>query len=67
MPQRRFRHAKGMTRVTCHAEQAVCTESFDNTDARDPSHSLPGLAFSSSGSVGNLFRRVCGRGGGASG
>ena len=42
--QRRFEHAKGMTRATCHGEPAMCAESFRNTDASDPSHSLPCLA-----------------------
>ncbi len=66
MPQRRFEHAKGMTRATCYGEQAMCTESFGNTDASDPPHCLPCLAISSSGSVSNVFCCACGRRGSAS-
>jgi hypothetical protein len=51
-----------MTRATCHGEQAMCAESFGNTDASGPSHSMPCLAFSSPRSVRNVFRCACGRG-----
>jgi hypothetical protein len=60
--QRRFEHAKGMTRATCHGEQAMCVESFGKTDASGPAHSRSCLAFSPSSSVRKVFRCTCGRG-----
>jgi hypothetical protein len=62
IPQRRFDHAKGMTRATCHGEQTMYAESFGSTDASGPSHSMPCPAFSSSRPVRNVFRCACGRG-----
>ena len=44
---------KGVTRASCHGEQASSAESPGRTDADGPSYSSPRLAFSSSGSAGN--------------
>jgi hypothetical protein len=60
--QRRFEHAKGMTRATCHSEQAMCAESFSKTDASGPTHSTPCLPCPPSSSVRKVFRCTCGRG-----
>ena len=38
--QHRFEHAKGTTQATCHGQPAICAESFRNTYASGPSHSI---------------------------
>ena len=53
--QRRFVHAKGVTRAACRGEQMRWAESSGNTDASDPSHSLWYGAFSASRCVSSLF------------